>query len=180
MHILLGLIGLLGAAAIWWWRFKMTGESANEITGVGGRAVGKHKRHTFRKIVAETPLQSVDDPAAAAVIMMYAAARESGPVTATVEDAIHREVATTMGISEPAELMAFARWVAGQVADANSVSMRYAKLWAQKLNLQERRDFHGMVKRVIEASGSEDRSQEHLLSRLAERLSLAPENSKTA
>ena len=26
--------------------------------------VGKHKRHTFRKIVAETPLQSVDDPAA--------------------------------------------------------------------------------------------------------------------
>ncbi|MCB1434806.1 MAG: hypothetical protein KDK75_20445 [Alphaproteobacteria bacterium] len=154
----------------------MIGEAANELTDAAGRAVGKYKRHKFRKKVEDSPLQAVDDPAAAAVIMMYAAAQDAGPVTAQVEEAIRREVATTMGIREPTEVMVFAKWVAGHVADANSVSMRYAKLWAQKLNLQERRDFHGMVQRVMEESGTYGESQTYLLARLAERLALTSED----
>lgn len=69
MHVLLGLVAILSGAAFWWWRMKAVGEAANEVTDAAGRAIGKYKRYKFRKKVEDSPMEAVDDPLAAAVVM---------------------------------------------------------------------------------------------------------------
>ncbi len=70
MHIILDLVAVLGGVAFWWWRLKMVSEAANEIGDVAGRAWGQYKRYKFRKKVEDSPLEAVDDPVAAGVVMM--------------------------------------------------------------------------------------------------------------
>lgn len=166
------LIAILGGAAVWWWRFKMVSEAANDVTDVAGRAWGKYKRNKFRKKVEDSPLQTVDDPATAAVVMMYAMAKEAGPLTEKVEAAIRLEVAATMKINDADELITFGKWVASHATDANNVTLRYAKLWTGALSASECREFTDMVERVADVAGPRDQSVRIKLEKLRERLGL--------
>src|SRR5437868_14842182 len=98
MHILLAIAGIVGAAAFWYWRLKAVKEATDDVTDMAGRAWGKWKRYKFRKKVEDSPVEAVDDPVAAAVILMIAAACEEHPLTQTAEAAIRNEVTKTIGI----------------------------------------------------------------------------------
>ncbi len=172
MHIILGFLALLGGAAFWWWRMKAVGEAANEITDAAGRAVGKYKRYKFRKKVEDSPLEAVDDPLAAAVVMMLTVARERGPLLETTEAAIRRELTSRMGVDDPEEVLVFAKWVSGHVVDPNNVSMRYAKLWNAALSRPEREEFLGTVERVAAVEGPVTSAQTAVIAKLRERLGL--------
>jgi uncharacterized tellurite resistance protein B-like protein len=151
---------------------KYIKEAADEIGDVAGRTWGKYKRHKLRKKVEDSPLEAVDDPVAAAVIMMLAMAKEAGPVTEEVEAAARREIVNSMKIADPIELLTFSTWVTTHVQDANNVSLRYAKLWGAALNLEERAAFLQMVERVATVAGSLTSIQRMKLSKLKERLGL--------
>lgn len=49
MHILLGLLAILGGAAFWYWRLKAVKEATDDVADMAGRAWGKWKRYKFRK-----------------------------------------------------------------------------------------------------------------------------------
>jgi len=172
MHILVALAGIIGAIGIWYWRFKAAKETADEVTDMAGRAWGKWKRYKFRKKAESSPVEAVDDPVAAAVIMMLAVAAEEHPLTPVAETAIRDEVVKTMGIADPTELMVFGKWVASHVEDANNVSLRYAKLWMRDLSESERADFVKMVRRVAAADGEVTARQQFKIAKLAERLGM--------
>ena len=172
MHILLGLVAILSGAAFWWWRMKAVGEAANEVTDAAGRAIGKYKRYKFRKKVEDSPLEAVDDPLAAAVVMMIALARERGPLLEATEKAISHELQTVMGVADPTEVMVFGKWVANHVVDPNAVSIRYAKLWVGALNRSEREDFLAASERIAAADGPVTGAQTALIAKLRERLAL--------
>jgi hypothetical protein len=70
MHILVGLVAILGAVAVWYWRFKTTKQTADDMTDMAGRA--KWNRYKFRKKAEDSPTEAVDDPVVAAVIIMMA------------------------------------------------------------------------------------------------------------
>jgi hypothetical protein len=170
--MIFAILAILGGAAFWWWRLKMIGDAANEVSDVAGRAWGKYKRHKFRKKVEDSPLQSIEDPATAAVVMMYAMAKEAGPLTDKVEAAIRREVSGAMKIGDADELITFGKWAASHATDAGNVILRYVKLWNGALNADERRDFADMVERVAAAAGPLDAPVRGKLSKLRERLGL--------
>jgi uncharacterized tellurite resistance protein B-like protein len=172
MHIILGLIAVLGGAAFWYWRVKAIKETADDVTDIAGRAWGKWKRYKFRRKAEASPVEAVDDPVAAAVIMMIVIASEEHPLTQTAETAIRTEVVKSMGIADPGELMVFGKWVASHVEDANNVSLRYAKLWMRELSTSEREDFVQMVRRVAAADGEVTARQQHKIAKLRERLAL--------
>lgn len=172
MHILLGFIAILGGAAFWWWRIKMIGEATSEVTDAAGHAIGKYKRYKFRKKVEDSPLEAVDDPLAAAVVMMIAMVKERGPLLEPAEDAIRRELKVVMGVSDPAEVMVFGKWVASHAIDANSVSLRYSKLWIGALSRSEREDLLDAVRRVATVDGEVTGAQRAALVKLRERLAL--------
>ena len=172
MHILLGLLAILGGAAVWYWRFKAAKEAADDVTDMAGRAWGKWKRYKFRKKAEASPVEAVDDPVAAAVIMMMAVASEEHQLTSTAESRIRDEVIKTMGIADPTEVLVFAKWVASHVEDANNVSLRYTKLWMRDLSQSEREDFLQMGRRVAAADGEVTARQQLKIAKLAERLGL--------
>ncbi len=172
MHIIGLLIAVIGGIAFWWWRLRMVSEAAQDIGDVAGRALGKYKRNKFRKKVESSPLEAVDDPAAAAVILMFAVAAESRPLDDEIESAIRHEVTQTMEISEPDEILTFAKWVSTHVVDANSVSLRCSKLWVNALSLDERQDFVEMIERICAVVGDENNGQQQIIRKLRERLGL--------
>ncbi len=172
MHILLALAGIIGAIGVWYWRFKAAKETADEVTDLAGRAWGKWKRYKFRKKAEASPVEAVDDPVAAAVVMMMAIASEEHPLTQAAETLIRDEVVKGMGIADPTELMVFGKWVASHVEDANNVSLRYAKLWARELSPGEREDLVQMVRRAAAADGEVTARQQLKIGKLVERLGL--------
>lgn len=172
MHILLALAGLLGAVAFWWWRIRTVKEAADDMADVTGRAWGKYKRYKFRQKAEASPIEAVEDPTAAAVIMMLAIAKEGRDPSPEAEAAVKQEITGTMGITDPAELMVFAKWVASHVEDANNVSLRYSKLWSNSLNRQERLDLANMIERVATVDGPPSQRQQTVIRKLRERLGL--------
>ena len=172
MHIVAIILALLGGAAFWWWRLKMIHEAGSEVTDAAGRAMGAWRRRKFRMKSDASAVDAVSDPMAAAVVMMIATARRDGELPAASEAAIKREIVETFGERDPTELFTFAKWVAGHVADANNVSLRYAKLWAANLSLDERRGLAIMVERVASADGPVSEPQRLAVAKLRERLGL--------
>ncbi len=171
MHILMGFVAILGAAAAWYWRLKVIKETTDDVANMAGHAWGKWKRYKFRRKAEASPVEAVDDPVAAAVIMMIAVASEEHPLTPAAETAI-RTAVMKMGIADPTELMVFGKWVASHVEDANNVSLRYAKLWLRDLKPEERADLVQMVRRVAAADGEVSARQQLKIVRLRERLGL--------
>ena len=172
MHIVAFILAVLGGAAFWWWRLKVLREAGSEVTDAAGRAMGAWRRRKFRMKSDASAVDAVNDPMAAATVMMIATARRDGELSAASEAAIKREIVDTFGERDPVELFTFGKWVAGHVADANNVSLRYSKLWAANLNADERRNLALMVERVAAADGAITEPQRLQVAKLRERLGL--------
>lgn len=170
MQIIIGLLAIIGGGAYWWWRLKMMSDAASDINSAVGKVVGTYKRKKFLKKVGESPLASITDPAAAAVVMMFAIAKEESPLTDSTEHIIQDEVTHTMKIADSTELMVFSKWVVSHVTDANNVSLRCGKLWMNALDVAEREDFVAMVERVAEKCGGLTLVQSNKIKKLRERL----------
>jgi hypothetical protein len=170
MHIILGLLAILGGGAFWWWRLKMMSEAASDINDAAGRAIGTYKRKKFLKKAGESPLAAVSDPVAAAVIMMFAIAKEEASITEATEAVVKNEITNTMRIEDTTELLVFSKWVISHVVDANNVSLRYGKLWQGALSMAEREDFAAMVERVAQKCGGITQNQRYKINKMRERL----------
>ena len=172
MPMLMTIIAALVGLSFWWWRLKVMSEAASDVGDAAGRVWGKYKRFKFRQKVELSPVESVKDPAAAAVVMMFAMIKEESTITEAAEASVRRQVVEQMKISDPTELMVFGKWVATHVIDANSVSQRYAKLWAGALNMDERAELVEMVRSSASAIAPLTRNQDVKLKKLRERLGL--------
>jgi hypothetical protein len=152
--MLFGILGLIAAAAFWYWRIKAVGEVASEVHDVAGRLWGKHKRKKFLGKVNDSPLEVIDDPATAAVILMNVIATEDGVPGHIAEAAIKKEVEQSMGISDSMELLTFGKWTANHAPDSNTVILRYGKLWSENLSIKEREDLLSMISRICDLPGA--------------------------
>ena len=172
MPFILMILGAVAGAAFWWWRLKAMGEAASEIHDAAGKVIGKYRRNKFRKKVEGSPLTAVDDPRAAAVVMMMAIVQEEGPLDEVWEAAIRREVVDTIGESDPTELMIFSKWAVSHTVDANDVSFAFRKLWADSLTLEQKRDLVAMAERAAAAKRPPSANQLAKIDKLSVRLGL--------
>jgi uncharacterized tellurite resistance protein B-like protein len=172
MQYLLFLLAILGGGAFWWYRMRNIADAASDIHDVAGRAWGKYKRAKFRGKVEDSPLEAVDDPIAAAVVTLLTVAKNGYPMSDRAENLIKSIAADELRADELDELMTFATWVAKHAVDPNDLTRRYAKLWAGALNMDERRSFVDMVKRVAEVDGIMARENAVVIAKLKERLGL--------
>ena len=80
MPFLIAILGVLGAAAFWWYRMKAMNEAAREVADVIGRVQGSVRRKKLRKQAALSPLTAIDDPVVAAATLITAIVSENGPI----------------------------------------------------------------------------------------------------
>lgn len=172
MPALLAVLGALGAAIFWYYRLRDMGHAAGEVVDAAQRMRGSYRRKRFRMKAERSPIEAVDDPAAAAVAMLIGLANERGELSIAAQEAIKAEMEHVMGLTNIVETFTFARWVAGHATDPNTLSLKFSKLWIASLEPSQLEDIYEMAKRVIEADGEPTQGQIGALRALRDRLGL--------
>jgi hypothetical protein len=172
--MLFAILAAIAGAAFWYWRIKAVGEVASDVHDAAGRLWGKHKRKKFLGKVNDSPLEVIDDPATAAVILMNVITTEDGIPGHIAEAAIKKEVEESMKIEDSMELLTFGKWTAAHATDSSNVILRYGKLWAENLSVKEREEFLSMIARICDLPGATSQPAARTLrqSKLRQRLGL--------
>ena len=173
MHVLFGLLGVVGALTVWYFRLRQFHGAASEIVDVAGRLRGALRRRSFQRKTEGSPLTAIDDPVTAAAVMMYSIATVDGPPGIAAEAVIRNELARISPGADVEELLTFAGWVARQVDDPDNVSLKLAGIWRRTLTSGERKDLYAMTQRVADC-GEQSQIKSSALRTLAGRLSIKP------
>lgn len=148
MHILIAILGVLGVAAVWWYRIKFMSEAATEVADAVGRVQGQFRRSKLRKKAAIAPVTAIDDPVTAAATVILAIAAEDAPVTPPMEESLRAAIA---GIADPKkidEAVVYAKWATDQVAEVTTVIDQTSAFLAGRLSDAEKEELIGMVDTV--------------------------------
>ncbi|WP_192255933.1 hypothetical protein [Mesorhizobium silamurunense] len=171
MPFLIAVLGLLGAAAIWWYRIKAMNEAAREVADVVGRVQGNIRRKKLRKQAALSPLTAIDDPVVAAATLITAIVSEHGPILPQRE-AVLREVIAQIADSPKTtdEAVVYAKWAASQIDDTTIVIDKLAPFLRERLDPHERDDLIRMLNRVAQGGEQRLRIADQRMLRLRQKL----------
>ena len=171
MPFLLAILGVLGAAAFWWYRMKAMNEAAREVADVVGRVQGNIRRKKLRNQAALSPLTAIDDPVVAAATLITAIVAEQGPVLPQRE-AVIRDVISQIADSQKKtdEAVVYAKWAASQVDDTTIVIDKLAPFLRERLDPHERDDLLRMLNRVAQGGGQSLKIADQRMVRLRQKL----------
>lgn len=159
MHILAILGAVIGGIAIWAWRLRMLRDVGSDVLDGVGRARGAIKRRNFRKKAEGSVLNSVDDPALACAIFLFALANEADAAEHKVDAEIRTQLADVVSLGKLDETIAYASWAARSVIDPRDCIRRFRSLWVESLTIGEREDLVAMAQAIRSLSTSPTPSQ---------------------
>jgi len=154
MPFLIAVLGVLGAAAFWWYRMKAMNDAAREVADVVGRVQGNIRRKKLRKQAALSPLTAIDDPVVAAATLITSIVSENGPILPQREAVIRAVISEIADKKKTDEAVIYAKWAASQI-DTTVVIDKLAPFLRERLDVAERNDLLQMVNRA--AQGGEKR-----------------------
>lgn len=132
MHILAGLIVILGAIATWYFRLKRIGSAARDMGRVAGTIRNAPRKFAFMRRAKHTGLKSVSDPMEAAAILMVlvAGARSGQDMDAEARDCIRQESMAEFQITEEDvdALLTHALWMVRDVDVPSGVISRMTRI----------------------------------------------------
>ncbi|MES0200275.1 hypothetical protein [Mesorhizobium sp. M0011] len=155
MPFLIAILGVMGAAAFWWYRMKAMNEAARDVADVVGRVQGNIRRKKLRKQAALSPLTAIDDPVVAAATLITSIVSEDGPILPQREAVIRAVISEIADKKKTDEAVVYAKWAAAQVDDTTVVIDKLAPFLRERLDVAERNDLLQMVNRA--AQGGEKR-----------------------
>ncbi|WP_296739909.1 hypothetical protein [Mesorhizobium sp.] len=171
MPFLIAIFGLLGAAAIWWYRLKYMGEAAREVADAVGRVQGNMRRKKLRKQAALSPLTAIDDPVVAAATLITAIVSEQGPILPQRETALRDVISEIVDSPKKTdEAVVYAKWAASQVEDTTIVIDKLAPFLRERLDLNEREDLLQMLNRVARGGEQSLKVADQRMLRLRQKL----------
>ena len=157
MHILLGILSLLGVAAIWYWRVRMMREAASELSDAASNVRGAARRFLYKRKHNVHPADSVNDPRLAAAGIVVAVATMDTPISQAEIKALTTEMQSTFGVGEreALDMLSFGRWVAGQCNTEEEAVRRLSKRVATLAGAEALPDLERMVITVATSDGRE-------------------------
>ncbi|MFM9861200.1 TerB family tellurite resistance protein [Pseudoxanthobacter sp. M-2] len=164
MHIILGAIAVLGTLAFFIVRMRDAASAANDLSY---EAKSFWRRFGFRRRASGTPLDAVQEPAEAAAVLLLAVARIRGTVTSKEVEAIEEILREDLGVTDTVEAMARARWLSGHIQSPEYVPYSFQKLLMTRVDMAERRQLVGMLRRVATAEGTPTDDQTAFIDKLA-------------
>ena len=171
MHIVISILGLLGAGLFWWYRLRAAGAAVRDVADMAGRARGAVKRRRFRNRAAVSPFAAIDDPVVGAATVIIAMAQEQG----SFDDETERRLrdALVPVASRPRlvdEAVIYGKWAAGQCAEASTALRHVAPYLRETLTATERGELLAIAETVIDPSTGTPAHREQLLRSLVARL----------
>ena len=153
MPALIAMLGLLAAAAYWYFRMRDVGRAGSDALDQLGRARGAIRRSQMRRKVEESPIMAIDDPVIAAVSLLCMLAATQHPLTPREEGAIRNQASRIAEGEFLDEAVTYGRWLHRQGLDAPKA----IRMLAEKLNGWLTRDeMHDLVDMVDALDASPD------------------------
>jgi uncharacterized tellurite resistance protein B-like protein len=153
LHILLGILGVLSAAMIWYWRVKQVGEAASELTNAANDVRLAIKRFGYLRGRKTHPADCVDDARLAAAGIVAAIASMDAPLSQAEIDLLTAEAGAVFNVdsAEAVDIATFGRWNAGQCNNPEDAVRRLTKIIRTKAGAGL--DLISMVEKVATADG---------------------------
>jgi hypothetical protein len=170
MPYILALLAILAGAAFWFYRLRDAGRAAGEIVDAAQTVKGAYNRRKFRNKVEGSAITAIDDAVTAATTIMMSLALARGPLSLEMEQSIREKLVSVMGVSNPSDIMTYARWAAEQSPDPNNIIVKLASLFNSQLSISERQDVIRMAEEICAAGGASDAIQQDALRRLRDRV----------
>ncbi len=173
MHILLGVMAILGGIAFFIWRVRATAEAAKDIVEAADDIRAAARRFGHNRKTKINPLDTIEDSRVAAAAVMAAFARMDGDYTQEQLVAIKDECQSVFGTSEKeaVEIAGQSRWLMEQSANLDEAIRRLSRILRRDLETGEKKQLLSMVTRVasIEGDGLSE-LQEQSLSQLSRQI----------
>ncbi len=171
MHILIGILTLVGGIAFWVWRTRNAASVAREFIDVADDARAALRRFGYRRVAGKHPLDVVEDSRLAAAGILVAFAKMDGDYTREQMKVIQEECARVFEASDKdaEQMTAYGRWLAHQLANPDEVIRRLSRGLAKSLSNAQSQELLVMAERVaaVEGDGPSD-EQSLALKRLSE------------
>lgn len=167
MHIIIGLLGILGFIAVWYWRLKMLQDVARDGRKVAETVANLPRKMRFKHKSGKGGLAIVDDPREAAAILMLEIAQARGTLTERQEAAIRGEIMHHFEFPEgdANELISQAGWLSRNAGASHVVMSKMTDFVRNTAGMTNKElvDLDGMLVTVSEAEGDPTPSQLDLL-----------------
>lgn len=157
MHILLGLLALLGAALFWYYRIRAAHDAANEVADTANDI-----RLTIRRLMNQGkydvhPADSVDDARLAASGLIVAIATMDAPLSQNEINALSRNAQETFGVTEreALDIVSYGRWVAGECNSVDEGVRRLSRRIDKLAGPNAGPDTVRMIEEVATADGND-------------------------
>lgn len=155
MHILLGLIAIIGGVVFWIWRIRNAATVAREVVDVADDVRAAVRRFGYRRHADKHPLDAVEDPRLAVAGILAAIAKMDGDYTREQMTTIQSECARVFEATpkDAEDFASYGRWLAHQLSNPDEVVRRLARSLSGALGPEERAQFLDMVERVAAVEG---------------------------
>ncbi|MCF6197882.1 MAG: TerB family tellurite resistance protein [Hyphomicrobiaceae bacterium] len=155
MHILLGILGVIGSLGMLLWRIKMASDAAKDIAQTAQGAKNYLRRRRWEKRATADPLKDMEDPREAAATMMAALAAYDSTISEREEKTILHEIKTNFDTDDrlASELLAHGRWLSKDAGDLNSFLSHLMPPIMRHLGPKEKNDLLTMLTNVANANG---------------------------
>ena len=155
MHILIGIVTLLGALAVWYWRFKMAREAGGELLDAASDLKSAVRRLKYKRKHDKHPADSIDDARLAASGIAVAVATMDAPLSQAEISALSASAQRTfnIGAGEADDIVAFGRWIADQCGTQGEAVRRLSKALLRTAGAEAGPDMIRMINDVATADG---------------------------
>ncbi|WP_421780862.1 hypothetical protein [Kiloniella litopenaei] len=173
MHILLGVVAVLGGIAFFIWRVRSTAEAARDVVEAVDDIRATARRYSHSRKTKANPLENVEDNRVAAATILAAFARMDGDYTREQLVAIKDECKRVFNTSEEeaVEITGQSRWLMEQTANVDEAIRRLSRVLRRALDVEEKKQLLTMVTYISTIEGGQmSEAQEHGLSQLSRQL----------
>lgn len=172
MHIILAILGGLGAVGVILWRISIGLQAAREIGDAAQGVANLPRKMRFESRARRQGVANITDPREAATYLMLAVARAAGEVTASQKAAARDQIARRFEMceSDADELLTHVAWMTSQTALADSAVDRMTRLLSERLTPKEAAELEAMLEAVASADGAPSAGQLEVIERVRARL----------
>ena len=149
MHFIMAIIGVLGAAAFWWYRMKDAGKAAGEVIDTAQRVRGSIRRRNFRKKAGQSAFAAIDDPIIGAATLIVALADEAQARDPGLDDALRSALASVSNADAAEEAVIYGRWAMKDTPEASTAFRLISPMLNEKLSPDEREQLVAMARDVV-------------------------------
>lgn len=168
MHIIAGVLGLLGAVAFLLYRIDAAKENAQRVGEAANDTRLFFRRSKWNRKRKFNPVNEIKDARTAVAVMLVKLATETGALTEATINAIQTQLTTTLQFSdnEAGEVLAQAKWYAQEMGDLDTSLEKIRSRFDEEFDPEQRTDIIKMLTAVGKADGEIDILQQQAINRL--------------